>query len=303
MRIKKAKVSMIVVLVLAGIWSGCDGISTPKRVNAVDSEKSAAKPEARAQTDDPRAGKNFMATKVYGQEEDQKILKLFEGLRVADVTDGMDKAGLPNIGLMSPEIHALWKDAEHYTHRFIGIALTARYVPTNKPLAPAMETEAFNRWVSDWYNTLSSEPFMPLIRPGTALILDDAPDSDVGTIGSNNIMAWKLAGCVGVVTNATARDTDEIITEKMPLYFRKPGRGIRPGRNEIESVNRPITCGGVLVEPGDIIVADGDGVIVVPRARAKEVAEYARATLKGDKAGRKGLYEKLGIKPDDSVKE
>jgi len=302
MRIKKTKVSMIVVLVLAGIWSGCDGTSTPRRVNAVDSEKSAAKPEAKAQTDDLRAGKNFMATKVYGQEEDQKILKLFEGLRVADVTDGMDKAGLPNIGLMSPEIRPLWKDTEHYAHRFIGIAVTARYVPANKPPAPAMETEAFNRWVSEWYNTLSSEPFMPLIRPSTALILDDAPDSDVGTIGSNNIMAWKLAGCVGVVTNATARDTDEIITEKMPLYFRKPGRGIRPGRNEIESVNRPITCGGVLVEPGDIIVADGDGVIVVPRARAKEVAEYARATLKGDKAGRKGLYEKLGLKPDDSVK-
>jgi hypothetical protein len=138
MRIKKTKVSMIVVLVLAGIWSGCDGTSTPRRVNAVDSEKSAAKPEAKAQTDDLRAGKNFMATKVYGQEEDQKILKLFEGLRVADVTDGMDKAGLPNIGLMSPEIRPLWKDTEHYAHRFIGIAVTARYVPANKPPAPAM---------------------------------------------------------------------------------------------------------------------------------------------------------------------
>ena len=304
MRIKKAKVLMMVVmLVLAGIWSGCDKTLTPRQVNAADSEKSAAKPEAKAHTDELRAGKNFIATRVYSPQEDQQVLKLFEGLRVADVTDGMDKVGLPNIGLMSPEIHALWKDAEHYTHRFIGIALTARYVPTNKPSAPAMETEAFNRWVSEWYNTLSSEPFMPLIRPGTALILDDAPDSDVGSIGSNNIMAWKLAGCVGVVTNATARDTDEIITEKIPLYFRKPGRGIRPGRNEIESVNHPITCGGVLVEPGDVIVADGDGVIVVPRARAKEVAEYARATLKGDKAGRKGLYEKLGLKPDDSVKE
>jgi regulator of RNase E activity RraA len=302
MRIKKTKVSMIVVLVLAGIWSGCDGTSTPRRVNAVNSEKFAVKPEAKAQTDDLRAGKNFMATKVYGQEEDQKILKLFEGLRVADVTDGMDKVGLPNVGLMSPEIRPLWKDTEHYTHRFIGIAVTARYVPANKPPAPAMETEAFNRWVSEWYNTLSSEPFVPLIRPGTALVLDDAPDADVGTLGSNNIMSWKLAGCVGVVTNATARDTDEIITEKIPLYFRKPGRGIRPGRNEIESVNRPIVCGGVLVEPGDVIVADGDGVIVVPRAKAKEVAEYARAILEGDKTGRRGLYEKLGMKPDDSVK-
>ena len=107
---------------------------------------------------------------------------------------------------------------------------------------------------------------------------------------------------MGVVTNATARDTDEIATEKMPLYFRKVGRGIRPGRNEIESVNRPIECGGVLVMPGDVIVADGDGVIVVPRAKAKEVAEYAQATLKSDKTGRRGLYKRLGLPQDDSVK-
>jgi regulator of RNase E activity RraA len=165
-----------------------------------------------------------------------------------------------------------------------------------------METEAFDKWVGRWYGELSSEPFVALVRKGTAVVFDDAPDSDVGSIGSNNIMGWKLRGCVGVVTNATARDTDEIATEKVPLYFRKVGRGIRPGRNEIESVNRPIVCGGVLVEPGDIIMADGDGVIVVPRAKAKEVAEYAKTILDGDKAGRRTLYKKLGLPPDDSVK-
>ena len=87
--------------------------------------------------------------------------------------------------------------------------------------------------------------------------------ADVGSIGSNNIMSWKLAGAVGVVTDATARDTDEIITEEVPLYLRRPGRGIRPWRNEVESVNRPVVVGGVLVNPGDVIVADGDGVLVV----------------------------------------
>ena len=249
-----------------------------------------------------RAGKNFISTKVYSAQEDEDILKLFEGLRVADVSDGMDKVGLTNTGLMSPEIHALWKDTQHFKHRFIGIAVTVRYVPTNKPPAPPMTTQPFNRWVGQWYGNLSSEPFVPLIRKGTALVIDDAPDSDVGSIGSNNIMGWKLRGCVGVVTNATARDTDEIATEKIPLYFRKPGRGIRPGRNEIESVNRPIVCGGVLVEPGDVIVADGDGVIAVPRAKAKDVAEYAQTVIAGDKAGRRSLYKKLGLPPDDSVK-
>jgi regulator of RNase E activity RraA len=105
-----------------------------------------------------------------------------------------------------------------------------------------------------------------------------------------------------VVTNASARDTDEITTERIPLYFRAPGRGIRPGRNEIESVNRPIVCGGVLVMPGDVIVADGDGVIVVPRAYAEEVAQHARKILDSDKTGRRNLYKQLGLPVDDSVK-
>jgi len=284
------------VLVLTGLPACCFLLTGAGSNPAAGGQSAASSAEAL------RAGKNFIPTKVYSAKEDEQILKLFDGLRVADVSDGMDKVGLTNTGLMCPQIHALWKDTQHFTHRFIGVAVTVRYVPTNKPPAPAMETQAFDRWVGQWYGNLSSEPFVPLIRKGTALVIDDAPDSDVGSIGSNNIMGWKVRGCVGVVTDATARDTDEIAIEKVPLYFRKPGRGIRPGRNEVESVNRPIVCGGVLVEPGDIIVADGDGVIVVPRAQAKEVAEYAKATIEGDKAGRRRLYEKLGLPPDDSVR-
>ncbi len=249
-----------------------------------------------------RAGKNFIPTAVYSAEEDRKVIKLFAGLRVADVSDGMDRAGLQNIGLVCADIRPLWRDTKHFAHRFVGIAVTARYVPTNKPPAGRLDAGQFGRWVGRWYSQLSAEPFVPLLRPGSALVIEDAADADVGSIGSNNIMGWKLRGCVGVVTGATARDTDEIAAQKVPLYFRKPGRGIRPGRNEIESVNRPIVVGGALVMPGDVIVADGDGVIVVPRRSAEEVAAHARAVLKGDKAGRRRLYKKLGLPPDDSVK-
>jgi len=248
------------------------------------------------------AGKRYIPTKTYTAEEDAALLKLYEGLRVADVCDGLDKVGLANATLMSHEIHPSWRDTEHFAHRFVGIALTVRYVPTNKPRIPVADTKTFNKQVAEWYGKLSPEPFVPAIRPGTALVIDEAPDADVGSIGSNNIMGWYSRGCVGVVTDATARDTDEVAAEKVPLYLRHPGRGIRPGRNEIESVNLPIVCGGVLVEPGDVIVADGDGVLVVPRAKAVEVAEYAQGILDGDKAGRRALYKKLGLPPDDSVK-
>ena len=251
---------------------------------------------------DLRAGKNFIATPVYSLEDDRRVLKMFDGLRVADVSDGMDGAGLKNTGLVSAEIGPLWRDAKEYKHRFIGIAVTARYVPTNRaPLAAAPSAE-FDQQVGAWYSKLSPEPFVPLLREGSALVIEDAEHADVGSIGSNNIMGWKLRGCVGVVTSATARDTDEIITQQVPLYFKRPGRGIRPGRNEIESVNRPVVIGGALVVPGDVIVADGDGVIVVPREHAEQVARYARETLDKDKEGRRGLYKKLGLPPDASVK-
>jgi len=267
-----------------------------------DTGSAFAQQNRKPDNEELRAGKSFLPTKVYSEQQDQRVLKLFDGLRVADDSDGMDKVGLANVGLMSPEIHPSWKDTKHYKHRFIGIAVTARYVPTNQPPAPPMETEAFDKWVGKTYSEVTPEPFVPLIRKGTALVIDDAPDSDVGTIGSNNIMGWTLRGCVGVVTNAGGRDTDEVATEQVPLYLRRVARGIRPGRNEIESVNRPIECGGVLVRPGDVIVADGDGVICVPREKAEEVAAYAQATMKGDKAGRRGLYQKLGLPEDDSVR-
>lgn len=249
-----------------------------------------------------RAGTNYIATPVFTVEADARLIELFASLRVADVCDGMDAVGLQGIGLMDPAIHPLWRDTQHYAHRFVGIAVTARYVPTQLPPAGRMPVAEYDRWAADWYQQRSPEPFMALLRPGSALVIEDAARADVGSIGSNNIMAWKLKGCVGVVTSATARDTDEIIAQKVPLYLREPGRGIRPGRNEIESVNRPVVCGGVTVIPGDVVVADGDGVLVVPRAKAEAVAAYARRILEGDKAGRRKLYERLGLPADDSVK-
>jgi len=252
---------------------------------------------------DLRSGRNFLPTSVYSAEEDQEILRLFAGLRVADVSDGMDKAGLPGIGLLDPAILPLWTDLKSFRHRFAGIAVTARYVPTQRPPAREMAPAEYDKWEGGFYELYSPEPYAELIRPGTALVIDDVEQADIGSIGSYNILDWKRRGCVGVVTDAAARDTDEIEVEKVPLYLLKRGRGIRPGRNEIESVNRPVAVGGVLVTPGDVVVADGDGVIVVPRVKARAVAAFARAVMEADKAGRRDLYKQLRLPEDASVKK
>jgi len=246
-------------------------------------------------------GANLIETQTYSAEENAEILKLYQGLRVADVSDGMDMVGLPNTGLVNHEIHADWVDTQNMSHIIRGIAVTARYVPTQKPDRPK-PGEDFAAWEGHFYSIYSNEAFAEAIQPGSVIVLDDVEDRDIGSIGSNNILYWVKLGAVGVVTDASSRDTDEIALQKVPLYLRKKGRGIRPGRNELESVNRPVTIGGVLVMPGDVVVADGDGVVVVPRHVAKEVARHAHGILEKDKAARRNLYESLGMPIDNTVK-
>jgi len=246
-------------------------------------------------------GYNLIETKIYSEEEDSELLKLYQNLRVADVSDGMDMVGLPNTGLVDPSIHPDWVDYENLSHTFRGIAVTARYIPTQRQNRPK-QGEDFKEWEGNFYNKFSNELFTELIKPGTVVVLDDVEEMDIGSIGSYNILAWHKAGAVGVVTDASSRDTDEIAIQKVPLYLRKKGRGIRPGRNELESVNRPVEIGGVTVFPGDVIVADGDGVIVVPRYVAEEVAKYAKQVLDGDKAGRRDLYKSMNRALDQTVK-
>lgn len=238
----------------------------------------------------PEKVRLFIPYKPYSQEDNQRILAMYSYLRVADISDGMDVVGLQDVGLVDPEIHALWKDTEKFTHRVIGIAVTARYVPTNKR-EPKMDGKLIGRW----YSTLTSEAFMDVLEPGSLLVIDAMEDGESRSIGSTNILSWRKRGMIGLVTSGGLADTDEIIYHKVPTYFRRLARGIRPGRNELESVNRPVTLGGVLVRPGDVVAADGDGVVVVPRERAEEVAEAALPFL--DNITRERYIKETGKNP------
>jgi regulator of RNase E activity RraA len=199
-----------------------------------------------AETSIPEKVRLFIPYKDYTQEDNKRILEMYKWLRVADVSDGMDVVGLQDIGLVHPEVHALWKDTDKFTHRTVGIAVTARYVPTNRR-EPQMDQKTIVRW----YGTITSEAFMKVLFPGAMLVIDATDDGESRSIGSSNILSWKKLGMIGLVTGGGLADTDEIIYHKVPVWFRRLARGIRPGRNELESVNRPVTVGGVLVRPGD----------------------------------------------------
>lgn len=237
--------------------------------------------------------------------DNQQILKLYEGLRVADVADGMDIAGLRNVGLVDQSVQALWKDLDQFDHQIRGIAVTVRYVPHNMVIPNPMPVDKFQEWEGNWYWKISPESFVELIKPGTVIVIDASGNGDTGSIGSWNSLDWFSRGAIGIVTTGSVRDTDEIIKQRIPLYFNplQRGRGIRPGRNMIESVNQPVVIGGALVRPGDVIVADGDGVQVVPREHAAPVARAARAVLDKDKDARRALYEKVGLPLDKTVQK
>ena len=238
------------------------------------------------------------------QISDERLLELYEGLRVADVADGMDMVGLRNVGLVDPRIEALWKDFDELDHQIHGIALTVRYVPHNRVVPNPMPPDSFARWEGRWYNEVSPEPFAQQIEPGTVVVIDASGDGDTGSVGSFNGLAWLADGANGIITTGSVRDTDELAKQEVPVYLNpeKRGRGIRPGRNMLESVNEPIEVGGALVRPGDVTVADGDGVIVVPREHAARVARHAREVLESDKAARRRLYERLGRPLDPTVR-
>ncbi len=235
--------------------------------------------------------------------DDQTLLALYDGLRVADVSDGMDMVGLRDTGLMDQRIQALWRDVDTFKHVISGIAVTVRYVPTNRPLPNPIPADQFAAWEGGWYSRYSPEPFVDSLKQGSILVMDVSGDGDTGSVGSFNSLAWAAKGNRGIVTSGGVRDTDEVIKQRIPVYIDplQRGRGIRPGRNEVESVNQPIQVGGVLIRPGDVVVADGDGVVVVPREYAERVALAARGVLETDMVGRRNLYLELGRELDRTV--
>ncbi len=254
-------------------------------------------------------GIRLLQNKSYDDSEKarQEILDLYRDLRVTDVCDGMDLIGLQDIGLMDNFIRPLWRDTEKFTHRFVGFAITVRYVPTDVRVGQNSFPSAagFNKFKTEQYGRASDKDWMAMVKKGDVLVMDVGGVFECGNIGSNNSLNWVKKGIVGVVSNGGARDTDEIIKVQKPPVYCVDGystRGVRPGRLITESVNFPVNCGGVLVYPGDVIVADGDGVIVVPREHALTVGKLARDIYLGDEKSRAGHYQDLKMELDETVK-
>jgi 4-hydroxy-4-methyl-2-oxoglutarate aldolase len=227
------------------------------------------------------------------QEKRRELLALFDGLRVADVRDGMDWNGMHHYGSMAPDIRPLFRT------RVIGIARTCRYLPFEGPL-PGLTQEEYTGWSGWYYNNVCTYPWMDDIEEGDFVVIDQS-SVNVGLMGSANALAGFWRGARGFVTNGGMRDTDELILENIPFWSKMISQGMDQGRIQYDAKDIPVCVGGVTVRPGDIVVADGDGVIVVPSRLAHEVAKYAHRELANDKKDRRGMYDAQGRAHDDTV--
>lgn len=255
----------------------------------------------------------------YSQEDNEKIVKEFQGLRVSDVVDGLDAVGIMDQTWMDPGIKPGWVDNQKFTHRIYGVAVTLRLVPpqTRAPGSGLLTPDAYANWMEELgkqgFDTRYGLPrrrptpppaggggggFAAYLKPDTILVIDSHGTRDNGFCGSANALGWYINGVRGIVTETGCRDADEMALSGLPVYQREWTRGVNQGRMLVESYNDVIVVGGVTVYPGDIIVGDGEGVVVVPRAKAMAVALAAQHEQEIDKPGRRKMYEKLG-RPQD----
>lgn len=223
----------------------------------------------------------------------EALLKAFEDLRVADVRDGMDTLGLHAIGSMDPTIRPLWRT------RVYGIARTVRYLPFAGRL-PDLRGDEYWEWSGSYYRDVCPYPWMDELQPGDLAVIDQS-GVNAGLMGSSNTLTGLRRGARGYVSNGGVRDTDEIILQKVPFWSSFCSQSMVQGRLQYDAHDVPVSVGGVTVDPGDVVVADGDGVIVVPQDVALEVARYAHAEHARDRAARRAEYDALGMPLDDTV--
>jgi 4-hydroxy-4-methyl-2-oxoglutarate aldolase len=122
-----------------------------------------------------------------------------------------------------------------------------------------------------------------MTRPGDVVVIAASGYKDVCVIGERLGYFFKLKGAVGIIVDGAVRDASGMVASSPPTFARATCIRIF-GSTGPGAINVPVTCGGVLVNPGDIIVGDRDGVVVVPREDAERVAALADAHLEGELA-------------------
>ncbi|MDQ6620049.1 MAG: RraA family protein [Pseudomonadota bacterium] len=165
------------------------------------------------------------------------------------------------------------------------------------PVAPSMRMAgpAFTIEVRPGDN-LMIHAAMSMAKPGDILVIDGKSDRTCALMGSIMINACKKMGIGGVVIDAAVRDTDELRSLGFPVYAvganpNGPTKFV-PGR-----INWPIACGGVAVQPGDLVVGDADGVVVIEREKAASLLDLAAGKVADERTRLSDIAAGRNLRP------
>ena len=165
--------------------------------------------------------------------------------------------------------------------KLIGRAVTLRLVPTR----PDMKEETYLR---PGIGSRRSEA-MELCGPGDVLVIDAMGHADMTVGGDIKFLRLQRRGAEGVVTDGALRDTAGLLTYGLKLY----AAGTSGNDGDLDllpwGINEVVACGGVAVRPGDYIVGDDDGVVVVPQQMIHEAIKQAHTHLRMEEAVKRHL--------------
>jgi 2-keto-4-pentenoate hydratase/2-oxohepta-3-ene-1,7-dioic acid hydratase in catechol pathway/regulator of RNase E activity RraA len=148
--------------------------------------------------------------------------------------------------------------------RMAGFAHTLRYVPVREDVVQT-DTRELN----------AQKQAIESISPGEVLVIDARGEKGAGTIGDILALRALRRGAAGIVTDGGLRDSPTVAGLEIPTYFRAPHASVLGLLHFPLETNVPIACGGVLVLPGDVVVGDAEGVVVIPAQLAEEIADAA----------------------------
>jgi regulator of RNase E activity RraA len=145
----------------------------------------------------------------------------------------------------------------------VGEAFTLRYIPSREDLNPITVFQDRQH---------PQRVAVEQCPPGAVMVIDSRKDARAASAGSILVTRLMVRGCAGVVTDGGFRDSPEIAELAMPAYHQRPSAPTNLTLHQALDINVPIGCGDVAVWPGDVVVGDGEGVIVIPAHLADEIA-------------------------------
>jgi regulator of RNase E activity RraA len=148
----------------------------------------------------------------------------------------------------------------------VGPAFTLRYMPAREDLNPI---SVFQDRAHPQRKAIEDCP------PGAVLVIDSRKDPRAASAGSILVTRLMKRGAAGIVTDGGFRDSPEIAQLAIPAYHSRPSAPTNLTRPQAIDINVPIGCGDAPVWPGDILVGDGEGVVVIPAGIADEIAAEA----------------------------